>query len=306
MLCGGGRADDGTRTLSTMLRWQPILLAGSFTRMSQGSSGRVVRGSGQYSRSNRSVERACWLLSVFTLEEPWLGLNELSRRAQLPKATAHRLVGTLRACGLLTQASDGRYGLGIRVLELGAIVRENLDALRLCGSAIDAVASASGETVLLSVADWSSRETMLVARRDSPHPLAVLSPVGRRQQIPPGGALGKALLAGLPPSEVEQVVKELTLVPTTPKTPIERRLLLRQVALARQAGYAFERDEYIEGVSGVAVPVIFDADRPLAALGVVGPTSRLAGQISSLGALLLRETAALRPADRRKSLQSSA
>jgi IclR family acetate operon transcriptional repressor len=247
------------------------------------------------SLSNRSVERACRLLSAFSLQEPWLSLAELARRSELPKATAHRLAVALRTCGLLSQGPDGRYGLGIKVLELGSVVRENLDAVRLCRSAIDAVAQDSGETVLLSVVDWPTREAMLVARRDSPHALAVGSPVGLRQQIPPGGALGKAFLSGLPPHEVETVVAELSLVPTTPKTPIERRLLLRQVALARQAGYAFEQDEYIEGVSGVAVPVLFDGDRPLAALGVVGPTTRLNGQIPALGALLLRQTSSLRP-----------
>jgi DNA-binding IclR family transcriptional regulator len=246
------------------------------------------------------------LLAAFSLDEPWLNLTELARRADLPKATAHRLAVTLRACGLLTQAADGRYGLGIRLLELGSIVRENLDALQLTRSAIDAIAAASGETVLLSVVDWPTREAMLVARRDSPHPLAVGTRVGLRQQIPPGGALGKAFLAGLPPHEVDAVVRELTLVATTPKTPIERRLLLRQVALARETGFAFEQDEYIEGVSGVAVPVLFDGGRPLAALGVVGPTSRLAGQIPALGALLLRETARLRPVPLAEAARSSA
>jgi IclR family acetate operon transcriptional repressor len=247
------------------------------------------------SLSNRSVERACRLLSAFTLNEPWLTLGELSRRAELPKATAHRLAVALRSCGLLAQADDGRYGLGVRLLELGAVVRENLDVLQLCRPAIDVVAEASGETVLLAMVDWARREILLVYRRDSPHPLAVGSPVGRRQPIPPGGALGKAVLCGLPAAQVEAVVNELTLVATTPKTPIERRLLLRHVALARQVGYAAEQDEYIDGVSSVAVPVVFEGGRPLAALGIAGPTSRVADQIPALGALLLDATVGLRP-----------
>jgi DNA-binding IclR family transcriptional regulator len=247
------------------------------------------------STSNRSVERAAQILASFRLDTPWLSLAELARRAGLPKATTHRLVAALKASGLLTQGSDGRYGLGVRLLELGAVVRENLDAIQLCRPAIDAVAAATGETVLLSTVDWSARETMLVARRDSPHPLAVLPPVGLRQSMPPGGVQVRALLAGLPPDEVEQVVNAIALVPRTPNTTIEQRLLLRLVALARERGFASEQDEYIDGVSGVAVPVLFDGDRPLAAVGVVGPTSRLAGQIEPLGAHLLRETAALRP-----------
>lgn len=247
------------------------------------------------SLSNRSVERACRLLSAFNLDEPWLSLAEIARRAELPKATAHRLAVALRTCGLLTQAPDGRYGLGVKLLELGAVVRENLDVLQLCRAAIDALSAASGETVVLGTVEWATRELLLVARRDSPHPLAVGSPVGRRQPIPPGGALGKAVLAGLAPDELESVMNELTLVAMTPKTPIERRLVLQHVALARQMGYAVEQDEYIEGVSGVAVPVVFESGRPLAALGVVGPTSRMAGKIPGIGRLLLEHTSALRP-----------
>ena len=90
-------------------------------------------------------------------------------------------------------------------------------------------------------------------------------------------------------------MNELTLVAMTPKTPIERRLVLQHVVLARQMGYAVEQDEYIEGVSGVAVPVVLESGRPLAALGVVGPTSRMAGKIPGIGRLLLEHTSALRP-----------
>ena len=264
--------------------------------MDQGSSDVAHSSAAEPSLSNRSVERASRLLSSFSLNEPSLSLSELARRTGLPKATAHRMAVALRTCGLLTQGPDGRYGLGIRLLELGAIVRENLDAIQLSRSAVDAIAGATGETVLVTVVDWPTRETMLVAKRDSPHQLAVLRPVGLRQQLPPGGALGQALLSALPSDRAEEIVHELTLVRATPKTPIEPRLVLRQVALAREDGYAFEEDQYLDGVSGVAVPVIFDGEYPLAALGVVGPTSRLTGQIRALGELLLRETAGLRPA----------
>jgi DNA-binding IclR family transcriptional regulator len=107
--------------------------------------------------------------------------------------------------------------------------------------------------------------------------------------------MGKALLAGLTPSELGTVMEGLHLVATTPKTPIERRLLLRHIAQAREVGFASEQDEFIEGGAGVAVPVIFEEGRPLAAIGVVGPTSRIANEILSLGTLLLDSTTMLRP-----------
>lgn len=255
--------------------------------------------------ANRSVARACRLLSVFTAERPFLTLAELAGAAELPKATAHRLAVALRACGFLTQIEDGRYGLGVKLLELGGVLRESMDVVQLCSPAMNAVAAASGETVLLVTVDWERREVLLVARRNSPHPLAVGTLFGRPQPIPPGGAMGKALLAGVPPSELRTVMDGLQLVATTPKTPIERRLLLRHIEEARKVGFASEQDEFIEGASGVAVPVIFEEGRPLAAVGVVGPTSRLADKVQALGALLLRTTATLRPSQPDAKLRSA-
>lgn len=273
--------------------------------MGQGTPLDAVGSGASGALANRSVQRASRILSAFTIERPSLTLAELADRADLPKATAHRLAAALKTCGLLSQTADGRYGLGVKLLELGAIVRENLDVVQQCAPAMDAIAEASGETVLLVTADWPRRELLLVARRNSPHPLAVGSLFGRPNPIPPGGAMGKALLAGLPPSEVAAVVDSLPLVATTPKTPIERRQLLRHIDRARDAGYASEQDEFIEGASGVAVPVVFEDRRPLAAIGVVGPTSRLADSVPTLGSLLLEKTAMLRPSRPRGRVRSA-
>jgi DNA-binding IclR family transcriptional regulator len=235
-------------------------------------------------------------MSAFSLEEPILSLAELARRVDLPKPTVYRLVSSLVARGFMVRAADGRYGLGVKLMEFGAVVRENLDVVQHCAATIDAIAAETAETVLLGTADWSTLELVIVALRDSPHPLSVVSPVGSRQAIPPGGCLGRALLSGLAPREAEPIVGRLRLTPMTPKTHIDRRVLLHDLEVARELGYAAEQDEYIDGVSGVAVPVIFEATRPLAALGVVGPTSRLAGELARIGELLRDATTRLRPA----------
>ena len=237
-------------------------------------------------------------MSAFSLEEPLFTLAELGRRVGLPKATVYRLVTSLAARGFMVQAADGRYGLGVKLMEFGAVVRENLDIVQQCAPVLDSLAAATSETVLLAAVDWGERELVLVASRVSPHMLSVISPVGRRQKLPPGGALARALLAGLPPREAKEIVRDLRMTASTPKTHVDRRLLLRDLEVARELGYAAEQDEYIDGVSGVAVPVVFEAGRPLAAIGVIGPSSRLGRELERLGALLCDGTKTLRPAER--------
>ena len=60
--------------------------------------------------------------------------------------------------------------------------------------------------------------------------------------------------------------------------------LASEIEAARSFGFAVAEEEYVDGVSGVAVPVMFEAGRPRAAIGVVGPSSRIAGSSSDRAA----------------------
>ena len=238
----------------------------------------------------RAVERACTVMDAFSIDRSRMTLVELAQRVSLPKPTVYRLASTLVKAGYMTQSEDGRYGLGPRLIGLGAVVAQNLDVVRTCAPIIDAVATATGETVILAEPDWETGDIMIVARRDSAHPLSVLSPVGRRSPIPPG-ALGKALLSGLPEDAQRSMLSRLRLKKLTPKTHTTRSELLAELALTHQTGFALEQEEFIEGVSAVAVPVLFDGTRPLATIGVVGPSSRLGeAELNEFGSILLKLT----------------
>jgi DNA-binding IclR family transcriptional regulator len=227
------------------------------------------------------------------MEEPRLTLGELAARVGLPKATVHRLAGSLIAMGFMEHGEDGGYSLGMKMSELGALARASLDVVTACSSAIDALAAATQETVLLAAADWDALELIVVDARFSPQTLSVVPATGERMPMPPG-CLCKALLLGLPPAEGESVLARLALPALTSKSHTDHAQLAAEVAQARLLGFAVGREEYVEGVSGVAVPVLFDGSRPRAAIGVVGPSSRITDKFERIGQLALEATAALR------------
>lgn len=234
------------------------------------------------------------MLSAFSSAEPRLSLRELAERVGLPKATVHRLAGSLVATGFMEHRDDGRYSLGLKLSELGALVRADLDAVTMCSPVLDALVAATHETVLLGAVDWDALELTVVGARVSPQTLSVIPRTGRRLTIPPG-CLGRALLLGLPPAEAESVLARLALPALTSKTQTDRARLAREIALARPLGFVVAHEEYLDGVSGVAVPVMFDGERPRAAIGVVGPSSRMDGQLERIGRLTLELTVGLRP-----------
>ncbi len=247
------------------------------------------------SHTTRTVERACALLSAFSAANPRLSLRELAARVGLPKATVHRLASSLIAMGFMEHREDGRYSLGLKLGELGAVARADLDVVSACTHAMDALAAATKETVLLVAADWEALEMIVVATRVSPQTLSVVPSNGERIAIALG-APGKALLLGLAPSEADAVLTRLPLSARTSKTHTDRAQLASELAAARTTGFVVGDEEYVEGVAGVAVPVLFEADRPRAAISIVGPSMRLAGKFEAIGRLALEHTSALRPA----------
>jgi DNA-binding IclR family transcriptional regulator len=244
--------------------------------------------------TTRTVDRACAVLCAFSATEPRLSLRELSERVALPKATVHRLAGSLVASGFLVHRDDGRYSLGLKLSELGAVARAELDIVEACSAAMDALAEATRETILLAAADWAALELTILASRVSPQTLSVVPMTGQHMTMPPG-APGKALLLGLPPAEADGLVNELPLPALTSKTHTDRERLAKEIAEARSVGYAVAEDEYLDGVSGVAVPVLFENGRPRAAIGVTGPSARMTDRLDQVGQLALELTVSLRP-----------
>ncbi len=253
----------------------------------------------------RSVQRACDLLTAFTAVEPRLALSDLSARVGLPKPTTYRLASTLVDAGFMTQHADGRYGLGVRLIEVGSLAHADLDLIEVCAPVMDRLAAQSRETVLLGVIDWTTLEITIVHRIDSPHELSVVSPVGRRSALAPG-ALGKALLMGLPSGELESLVSRVDLSPHTERTIGDARALVAEISRCSERGYATDTGEFIEGVSAVAVPVwllgrggsdevplVGGALAPTAAVAVVGPSTRVEQRLAELGPALSEAVANL-------------
>jgi DNA-binding IclR family transcriptional regulator len=234
------------------------------------------------------------MLRAFTPAEPHLSLGELAACLDLAKATTHRIAAGLVAEGLMAQRGDGRYELGSELMQMGELVRRNLDVVGICAPAMSAVARSTDETVVLCAVDWAALELTIVDRRDSAHPLSVLSPVGHRSGIYPS-CLGRAALSGLDPADVEPTLADWSCPQLTAATRTSRDDVLGSIEHARRLGYAIDPGEFLEGTAGVAVPVVFDGGRPRAALGIVGPSGRLPEErLRALGETL-RELTAQRP-----------
>ncbi|WP_205413227.1 helix-turn-helix domain-containing protein [Amycolatopsis ruanii] len=71
------------------------------------------------------------LLDAFTPGRSLLTLSKISRRAGLSLTTAHRLAGELMNWGAHERDDDGRYRIGLHLLELAALVPRGLELREL-------------------------------------------------------------------------------------------------------------------------------------------------------------------------------
>jgi DNA-binding IclR family transcriptional regulator len=202
-----------------------------------------------------------------------LSLSALARRVGVAKSTAHRTCSVLVARGLLDRTAAGGYRLGLRFVEYGhlasarSVVRDR--ALPL----LVELRNALGETVQIGVP--AGADVVYVERVEGMQALRYSTENSRRSPLHRSSA-GKVLAAFNP--ELIEARLRAGLPPSTGYTIVVPEVLLAELALIRQRGYARSVDETEVGMSSLAVPV---GTRPgeavVAAISMVGPTARVVG-----------------------------
>ncbi|MBB0243257.1 helix-turn-helix domain-containing protein [Streptomyces alkaliphilus] len=221
-----------------------------------------------------AVSRALDILELFLEGDGTLSAPEITRRLQLPRTTVHELVTTLAARGYLTPLPEqpGRYRPGVRLYQLGSRYAEQLDLATEGDRVAREVAGRCGETVHVAILE--DTDVIYIAKVDSSHAVRMVSAAGRR--LPAHcTAVGKMLLASLPPAELETRLSPAgPLAAMTPNSITSVPGLRTELERVRERGTAVEHRESNPDVSCVAAPVRDRSGRVVAALSVSVPMIR--------------------------------
>lgn len=198
-------------------------------------------------------------------------LTSLSRALGMHRTTVFRMLGTLRARGYVTRESDSdRYRLGVRVLSLAAAVLDDIDVRQVARPTLEGLGREARELVFLSVLDRG--EVVTVDRLDSDQPLTLRAQIGSRRPVHCTAA-GKAFLAILPQAERDAILRR-PLAAYTPRTITHAGLLVQQLDEVRLRGFAWDDEEFLDGVRCVAAPVFGAERRILGVVSLAAPTMR--------------------------------
>ncbi|MDK2856689.1 MAG: IclR family transcriptional regulator, acetate operon repressor [Bacillota bacterium] len=220
----------------------------------------------------RAVERAMDLLLALGRAEPSLGVTELADELHLHKSTVHRLLVTLEGKGFVEQdPASGRYRLGLKLFELGAVVGSRLELRREALPFLKELSEKSGHTVHLVL--LSGYDPIYVEKVENPHSVVTYSQIGKKLPLH-ATAAGKVLLAHLPPTDQEEVLRG-RLTAYTPNTITDPAVLRDHLARVVQQGYAVDDEELELGLRCVAAPIRGPRGQVVAALSLSGLTATL-------------------------------
>lgn len=234
-----------------------------------------------------SVEKAIDILFSFDAEHPQLRLTDISARVGLHKSTTHRLLSLLRKKGLIVADPESQlYSLGPSVVELAWTVLRQQDLRTVCRPYLEQLRRGTNETV--SVYTRMGDKRVCIEECESGQDIKYSHAVGLTAPLHVG-APGKALLAFLPPEDLEPLLQALPLPAITPKTLTDPERLRADLAVTRQRGYAVSREERSLGASAVAAPIRDWRGKVVAAVGVLGPSQRLTSDVlQELGAQVMQ------------------
>jgi DNA-binding IclR family transcriptional regulator len=211
-----------------------------------------------------AAARTLAVLGAFGPDHSSLSLSEISRRTGLSLTTTHRLVGELREWGALERGDDGRYGIGLRLLELGALAPQGLQLREKALPFLDDLHHATRANVHLAVRD--GHDVVYVESLRARGAVPVFSRLGGRWPLHATGT-GQVLLAFADP-EVQQEALTAPLRRFTANTITDVDRLRKTLAEVRRTGVAIAESQITAEALALAVPVRGAHDEVVAALGV--------------------------------------
>jgi len=219
------------------------------------------------------IERMFTLIDVLASREEPVSLKEISERAGLHPSTAHRILNDLATGRFVDRPQPGSYRLGMRLLELGNLVKGRLNVrdaallpMRELHKLIQQPVNLSmrqGDEIVYVERAYSERSGMQVVRAIGGHaPLHLTS-------------VGKLFLAADDPQRIRAYATRTGLHGNTKNSLTTLDALERELSRVRQYGQASDNEELELGVRCMAAGIYDDQNKLVAGLSISAPSGRM-------------------------------
>lgn len=212
-------------------------------------------------------------------------LSEIARHRRLPTSTVHRILQELVAVGWVREDEEGEYRLGARLLSLVQRSTDDAAVLRVAQPILRTLCERTSHTIHLALRHGD--EAVYVAKLDGRRSYHMRSRVGLSLSLH-STAIGKALLARLPDSEVASIAARTGLPRRTERTITDVPALLAHLATVRRRSFAVDDEENEPHTRCIGVAILDHNDLPIGGLSLSSLVFDLDGrQIRRLAPLVV-------------------
>lgn len=225
------------------------------------------------SPSIQVLERMFTLMDVLAAKDGAATLKEISEKTQLHPSTTHRILNDLVAGRYVDRPEAGQYRLGMRLLELGNLVKARLNVRDAALLPMRELHQLIQQPVNLSVRQ--ADEIVYVERAYSERSgMQVVRAIGGRAPLHLT-SVGKLFLAADEPNRVRAYATKTGLSGHTKNSITQLPALEKELAKVRQWGYARDNEELELGVRCMAAGIYDDQAKLVAGLSISAPADRL-------------------------------
>jgi len=219
-----------------------------------------------------ALQRGLRLLNFFANAEKGLTASQVAKISGLPVSTVHRFLVNLESSSFLNCSDVGVYHLGLGCFSLGQAALAQLDIRRLSLPHLQKLNQQTRETVHLTVRHGLA--AVYVEKLDSSEPLRIYSRIGAAVPLY-CSAVGKVLLAYMPPQELANIIPQLELKRMSANTIGSIQELQTHLQKVRRNGYACDLEENEPHIRCIAAPVWDHSGVVNASLSITGPSVRM-------------------------------
>ena len=219
------------------------------------------------------IERLFSLMDVLASREDAISLKEISEKTGLHPSTAHRILNDLTLGRFVDRPEPGSYRLGMRLLELGTMVKARLNVRDAALAPMRELHKLIQQPVNLSMRQGD--EIVYIERAYSERSgMQVVRAIGGRAPLHLT-SVGKLFLSVDEPMKVRNYATRTGLSGHTKNSITQLPVLERELSKVRQYGIARDNEELELGVRCIAAGIYDDQGKLLAGLSISAPADRL-------------------------------
>lgn len=197
------------------------------------------------------------------------GVTELADVLEMPKSTVHVHLSTLKERGYVVQDESHEYRLSLRFLDMGMTIRQTQDMYDEVIPKLNQLAEETEEKAWWTVEE--NGKAVFIAKAMGSRAIRTNAHIGQHIELYRLAA-GKSILANLPDERQNAIIDGYDFPLADGKS---REDLKRELAEIQETGVAYGTEQFLQGVSGIGVPLKDNAGNVYGAISVSGPSNRL-------------------------------